>query len=251
MVRESFAFAGQLLTRWRRLPVVPAQAVLLPTLLLFTYHMLVSKSMTRITGTHTLDVLVPTCAVAGALFGAVGVGLVIPYERRIGLLGRYWTLPVHRGSALVGRLLAEAIRATVGSIIITGVGIVLGLRFSGSWFNIIPFVLLPAVVVVVFALLVVALATRTDSSVPFALLGPLVIAMVFGSSGVAPLALIPDWLRPIVQYQPMSSIIEVMRSLETGAPSGSALLAATAWWLTLAALFAPLAYTGYRAAVQR
>ena len=239
LIRESIAFAGQLLMRWRRLPVVPMQAVLLPTLLLVTYHLLVSKSMTKITGTNTLDALVPTCAVAGAMFGAVGVGLVIPYERKIGLLGRYWTLPVHRASALVGRLLAEAVRAIIGSVVITAAGIALGLRFHGSWLNIVPFVLIPAVVVVVFALLVISLATRTDSSAPFAILGPLVIAMVFG------------WLRPIVQYQPMSSVIEVMRSLESGAPSGSALLVAAAWWLTLAAVLVPLAYTGYRAAVQR
>ena len=251
LIRESIAFAGQLLMRWRRLPVVPMQAVLLPTLLLVTYHLLVSKSMTRITGTNTLDVLVPTCAVAGAMFGAVGVGLVIPYERKIGLLGRYWTLPVHRASALVGRLLAEAVRAIIGSVVITAAGIALGLRFHGSWLNIVPFVLIPAVVVVVFALLVISLATRTDSSAPFAILGPLVIAMVFGSAGVTPTAMIPGWLRPIVQYQPMSSVIEVMRSLESGAPSGSALLVAAAWWLTLAAVLVPLAYTGYRAAVQR
>jgi len=104
---------------------------------------------------------------------------------------------------------------------------------------------------VVFALLVIALGTRTDSSAPFALLGPLVIAMVFGSAGVTPIALMPTWLRPIVEHQPMSSVIEVMRSLEHGAPSGSALLTAAVWWLTLAAIFGPLAYSGYRGAVRR
>ena len=251
LIRESMTFAGQLLTRWRRLPVIPMQAILLPVLLLVTYHLLVSKSMTKLTGTDTLDVLVPTCALAGAMFGAVGVGLVIPYERKIGLLGRYWTLPVHRASALVGRLIAEAARAFIGSVVVTIVGLGLGLRFPGGWWRIIPFMAIPALVVVIFAMVVIAVATRTDSTAPFAVLGPLVVAMVFGSGGVAPLQTMPSWLRPIAQYQPMASVIEVMRSLEYGAPSAAALLLAAAWWVTLAAIFGPLAYTGYRGAAQR
>jgi ABC-2 type transport system permease protein len=59
LAAESVAFAGRLITRWRRHPIVPIQSLLFPTFLLITYDLLVGKSVTRITGTDSLDGLVP------------------------------------------------------------------------------------------------------------------------------------------------------------------------------------------------
>ena len=111
---ESLLFAGRLFTRWRRAPTVPIQALLFPTFFLITYKLLVGKSIVRITGTDSLYGLVPMCAVAGAMFGALGAGLTIIAERESGLLGQLWMLPVNRASALIGRLLAEAARTLRG-----------------------------------------------------------------------------------------------------------------------------------------
>ena len=105
---ESLLFAGRLFTRWRRAPTVPIQALLFPTFFLITYKLMVGKSILRITGTDSLYGLVPMCAVAGAMFGALGAGLTIIAERDSGLLSQLWVLPVNRASALTGRLLAEA-----------------------------------------------------------------------------------------------------------------------------------------------
>lgn len=44
-------------------------------------------------------------------------------DNESGLLSRLWTLPVHRVSALTGRLTAEAAQALTGSIAITAVGV--------------------------------------------------------------------------------------------------------------------------------
>ncbi len=85
---ESLLFAGRLLTHWRRAPTVPIQALLFPTFLLITYKLLVGKSIMRITGTDSLYGLVPMCAVAGAMFGALGAGLTIRVERESGLLSQ-------------------------------------------------------------------------------------------------------------------------------------------------------------------
>ena len=118
---------------------VPIQALLFPTFLLITYDLLVGKSIVRITGVDSLYGLVPMCAVAGAMFGALGSGLTIIGERDSGLLSQFWTLPVNRASALVGRLLAEAARTVLGAVLISAVGVALGLRFEGGWLAVIPF----------------------------------------------------------------------------------------------------------------
>ena len=98
---ESWVFATRLFLQWRRYPMVPMQAVLFPALLLVVYSLLIGKSMVRLTGSTSLDLLIPVCAVAGGMSGALGAGMAMPYDRNTGLLTRMWMMPVHRDSAVV------------------------------------------------------------------------------------------------------------------------------------------------------
>jgi ABC-2 type transport system permease protein len=250
LATESLLFAGRLLKHWWREPVVLVQAVLFPTFLLITYNLLVGKSLMRITGADSLYGLVPTCAVAGALFGSLAAGLSIPFERDSGLLSQFWVLPVHRSSALTGRLLAEAGRTLAATALITAVGVGLGLRFDGNLLAIIPFLLVPVLVVAVFSMAVMAVTMRAKSGTALIWLGVPVIGAVFASSGAPPIALLPAWIRPLVQYQPMSPVIESMRALAEGTSATWPLLLSVVWAIVLAAVFGPLAVRGYRAAAE-
>jgi ABC-2 type transport system permease protein len=247
---ESLLFASRLFTHWRRAPTVPVQALLFPTFLLITYKLLVGKSIVRLTGTDSLYGLVPMCAVAGAMFGALGAGLTIIGERESGLLSQLWVLPVNRSSALAGRLLAEAARTVVGAALITAVGVGLGLRFHGGWLAVIPFILVPVLVVVVFSTAVIAIAVRARSSVALFWLAVPSIALVFSSSGIPPVAMLPSWMRTVIPLQPMSTAIESMRALAQGDPALWPLLVSVVWLLGLGALVGPLAVRGYRAAAE-
>jgi ABC-2 type transport system permease protein len=243
-------FARQLLTHWRREVVVPIQALLYPSFLLITFSQLVGKSVSKITGADSLYGLVPACAVAGAILGALAAGLTIPLERESGLLGQLWVLPVNRASALIGRLLAEAARTLLGTVLITAVGVGLGLRFKGGWLTVIPFILVPVMVGVIFSMAVVAIAVRARNATVLIWLGVPSIAAVLASSGVPPAELLPAWMRPLIRLQPMSPPIESMRALAQGDPALWPLLLGFLWALGLAAVLGPLAVRGYRAAAE-
>lgn len=250
LASESLLFAGQLLTHWRRGPVVTIQALLFPTFLLIMYQLLVGKSILRITGANSIYGLVPTCAVAGAMFGALAAGITVPVERDCGLLSQLWLLPVHRASPLTGRLIAEAIRTLIGSVLITTVGVGLGLRFAGSWLAVFAFILVPAVVVVIFSMAVTAIATRSKRGTVLVWFGVPAISLVFASSGAPPINMLPTWLQPLVRFQPMSSTIEAMRALAEGGPVLRPLMVSSLWAVCLAVVIAPLAIRGYRAAAE-
>ncbi len=250
MAVESLVFAGGLITRWRREPVVPLQALLFPTILLITYYLLIGKSIMRITGTDSLYGLVPMCAVAGAMMGALGAAIAIPDERDYGLLSQLWALPVNRASALTGRLLAEALRTLVGTALITAVGVGLGLRFEGGWIAVIPFVLVPVLIVIVFSTAVVAIAVRSRHGTALTWLGMATIGSVFGCGGVPPVERLPAWVQPVVQFHPLSPMIESMRALAQGDPALWPLLLTFAWILGVGAAIGPWAIRGYRAAAE-
>ena len=243
---ETVIFAGRLLRGWRRYTAIPIQSLLFPTALLVFYHLLAGESMVTINGTDNLERLVPMCALAGGMFGTIGSALTLQIERGTGLLRRFWTQPVHRASAITGRLLAEALRTLLGVMIVTGVGMLLGLRFHGNPLAAIPYLLLPVFVVVTFSLIVTTLALRAQGNALFMWLGSSAVGLVFGSTGIAPVESFPQWLKPIVTYQPMSPVIETMRSLSEGEPALVTMAIAAVWIVCMAVIFCPLVMRQYR-----
>lgn len=240
----------RMLTHWRRHPLVPMQSLLLPTLLLLTYHLVVGKSMVRLTGADNLTALVPMCTVAGAMMGAIGAGFQLPAERDSGLLSRFWVQPVRRSSFLAGALLSEAVRTVAAGLIILVVGMALGMRFTGSPLAIIPYLLIPTLVVTIFATVVITVAVRSNGTALLTLLGTASIGMAFCTGGVAPIELFPAWLQPLIRLQPLTPVVEAMRALAEGDPAGPALIGCALWFVTLGAIFGPLAVRGYRTAAE-
>ena len=116
-------------------------------------------------------------------------------ERDGGLIGRLWVLPVHRASALTGRLLAEAARTLTSSVLITAVGVGLGLRFKDGWLSAIPFILVPVPVIVVFSMAVIAVAVRAKTSAALIWLGIPATGLVFARSGFIPPQALPSSVR--------------------------------------------------------
>jgi ABC-2 type transport system permease protein len=248
--RQSALEAGRLLRRWRRDPIVAVQALLFPTFLLVIYKLLIGKAVLAVTGSDSLYGLVPMCAVVGAIFGTLGAGLALPAERESGLLTRLWVLPIHRASALTGRLLAEAVRTTASAVVLTAFGVALGLRFADGWVAAMAFVLVPVMISVGVATAVIAIAVRADGRAMVTWLGAGCVVLLFFNTGVAPAAVFPSWLQPAVRLQPMSPTIEAMRGLAEGGPVLWPLVQAAVWAAGLVAVFAPTAVRGYRAAAE-
>lgn len=250
LLSESVVFAGRLMTRWRRNPLVPLQSLLFPTLLLIVYYMLASKSMMRLTGSDSLDVVVSMCAMAGGMSGALTAALSVPDERDNGLLSRFWMMPVHRASALTGILLAEAVRTLAATVIITAVGLLLGLRFHAGVAAAALFVVIPVLWVSVYATIVIVVALRFRSRTMLTWLSTFSLGAVFGSSGVAPMEIFPTWLQPFIRLQPMSPTIEAMRALARSGFAVGQLSWTFAWIIGVGLVAGMLAVRTYRAAAQ-
>jgi len=250
LLYESWVFARQHFIHWRRSPLVPVQSVVFPTFLLITYYLLIGRSVMRITGSDSLYGLVPTCAIAGAFSGSLAVGLGISLERDVGLLSRFWALPVRRASALTGRLIAEAVRTLVSTAVITAVGIGLGLRFRGGPVELLLYLLVPVMVVIVFAMVVIAVAVRAKDGTVLIWIGLPAITAVFASSGSPPIESLPSWMWPLLRFQPMEPIVESMRTLAQGGLPWWPLLWGVLWTIAGAAVVGPLAVRGYRAAAE-
>lgn len=247
---ESWLQAGRLLIRWRRDRAVLMGSLLFPVFLLVLYQVVLGEQVHRVTGVDSVYGLVPFCAVLSALFGTLGNAIGITMDRQSGVLSRMWVLPVHRASALTGRLTAEAARALIGTVLITVLGAIMGLRFTHGWVAIVPYVLIPSIVAVGYTALVMALVIRTKGRSIMTWLVGATVTLAFLNPGTTPIALYPHWLQPFVRVQPLSPPVETMRALALGGPLLWPLTMTFAWVIVLLAVFVPWAVRGYRRAAE-
>jgi len=247
---QSWVQAGRLLIRWRRDRAVLMGSLVFPICLLLAYDVVLGQRVLRVTGVESVYGLVPVCALLSALFGSLGSAVGIAVERETGMLSRLWVLPVHRASALTGRLTAEAARALVGTVLITVVGMTMGLRFAHGWLGALVYILIPSMLVIGFTAVAMALAIRTNGRVVMTWLASVTVSLAFVNPGTTPIAQFPDWLRPLVRVQPMSPPIQAMWALAHDGPIVWPLVMTFLWTIALLAVFMPIAVRGYRLAAE-
>ena len=249
VANEVWVFASRLLVQWCRHPTVPLQALLFPAVLLLTYSVLVGKSMTRITGNSGLDLLIPVCALVGAMSGSAASGSMMSHDRERGLLTRLWMMPVRRGSALAGIVLAEALRTLSGTALVAAIGYGLGFRFHGNIVALSGYLIIPSVIVAVYTMIVIILGLHGEGRTILAWFGTLSVGLAFAA--VVPVDKTPAALRPLAEYQPVAATVETMRLLSVGDANIGLPLAVTAVWvILLGSIFGPAAVRSYRRAAE-
>lgn len=250
LMTQSWVQAGRLLLRWRRDQAVLMGSLLLPVFLLFIYKIVLGEQVHRVTGVDSVYGVVPMCAVLSALFGSLGNSVGITMDRESRLMSRMWVLPIRRASPITGWVTAEVVRAFIGTILITAIGLAMGLRFTQGWPAALVFILVPSIVVTGFTALVMAMAIRNNGRTAMTWLLSATFALAFINPGATPIKLFPEWAQPLIRMQPMSPPIETMRALAHGGPITWPLTATLIWAAVLLAVFIPISVRGYRLAAE-
>lgn len=251
LLDQSVTETGRLLRRWSRQHEVVTSTIVLPVLLLLMFQLVLSRTLDSVSGgAEPIYGFVPMIAVAGAMYGAMGTGMSLFGERESGLLRRFWVLPIHRGAGLIGRLLAECVRAAVATAVVVAVGVVLGLRFETGLPGVLGVLIVPIIVIIGFTPLVVAVGVSRAGGQVTQIFAIVVLVGMFFNSGFVAVENYPDWIQPIVRAQPMSCAIEAMRGFLLGGPVATPLAQTVAWSVGLLAVFGAFAVRGYRAASQ-
>lgn len=242
---------SRILLKWARDPVTLAQALLYPSLMVVLFWLVLDRSVSEATGRSPVDGMVPMVALVGAMSGASISGLGLQRERDNGQLTKMWALPVHRASAMVGRLWAESVRVAVTVLLILTVGATVGFRVDTGPAGLLGILAVALMFGLSFSIMVTALALLGSRTriVEWTAVGTNVA--LFFNSGFVPVTSYPGWLQPLVRYQPLSCAVEAMRAVGTGTAVAGPLALTVAWSAGLLAVFAVPAVRGYRRASTR
>jgi len=231
-----------------RNPMTIVFALLLPVLFLLTIDVVLGNSVEIATGEKAIYRSAPLVTLVAAMLGSA-VGMVgIIDEQLDGFLNRLWVLPLHRGAGLLGRLFAEVIRLTATTLVILGVAIILGFRFQQGPVAALLWLAVPVIFGVAFAIAVNTAALYWPKALLVDAIQPLAGLGLALCVGLVPLDLYPNWIQPVVRYQPMSVAVETMLGLSVGGPLALPMLGTLAWFVGIVAVCLLPLILGYRRA---
>ncbi|MEU6367228.1 ABC transporter permease [Streptomyces sp. NPDC046931] len=173
---------------------------------------------------------------------AQGVGTGFNEDFQKGVMDRFRSLPISRGSVLIAKITVEIGRMLVATAVLLAVGFLLGLSVSnvpGLFASIgLSMVFGFGVMWIFLTLGVVMKSAQAVQGMGFLVLMPL----QFGSSIFAPTTTMPGWLQAFTDYNPLSTLADAARGLMNGhQPVAHDVLMTLGWSVVLTAVMAPIA----------
>jgi ABC-2 type transport system permease protein len=256
LLSDTLALAGRNLEHVRQIPEKLIDVTLQPIMfvLLFAF---VFGGVIDVPGGDYTAYLIGGILVQSIAFGMMGPGVSIAADLGEGMVDRIRSLPTSRSAYLLGHFVAELAAAVLAIAVLTATGFVVGWSIDASALDAIggfALLLLFAAAMIWLGTLLGVVARSPDSvqGVVFMTVFPL----TFLSNAFVPAAGLPDGLKQVADYNPISAVVAAVRTLfgnpmalpaDAPWPLTHPVLAAVAWSAALLAIAAPLSIARFRA----
>lgn len=240
-------FSDTMTMLWRtllhnvRYPSGPITVIGVPLvfLLLFVYVLgetLGAGIATGGTREQYLGYITPAILVMAAVTAPQMIAIWISMDMTEGIIARFRTMAIYRGSVLAGHALGGTILITLAVTVLVGVTLLLGHRPQADALD---WLALGGLVVLVgFALSWLAgalglAAKRPDTAgnVPL-----LLMILPMPGGGFVPIESLPGWLQGFAEYQPFTPIIATIRGLLASDPETGDAMWALGWCVAITVL---------------
>ncbi|MET9491677.1 ABC transporter permease [Nocardia sp. NPDC006630] len=210
-----------------RTPVTIFNAALMPIMMLLIFVYVFGNAFN--VGEKYINYALPGMILLAISYGLSSTAVSVNSDMTKGIINRFKVMDVSRGAVLTGHVVATMLTIAISTAAVIGVGFALGFRSAASpleWLGAIGVI---AATAFATAWLTVALgmAAKTPESAGMTTV-PLIM-LPFVSSAVVPAHQMGQGIRQFAEYQPFTPIIESLRGLLTGNPSGGYTAAALAW----------------------
>ncbi|WP_455391923.1 ABC transporter permease [[Eubacterium] cellulosolvens] len=173
------------------------------------------------TGMNYLQYIAPGIIGMAILFTSIFSGISIIFDREFGFLKEILVAPVSRVSIVMGKALGGTTTAMLQGMIMFVLAILLGVTFT-SELGIIGGFLISVVFMFLIGLsfvsLGIAIASKIESMEGFqAIMSFLIMPMFFLSGALYPIGVLPEWLRVLTYFDPLTYGVDGLRYAIQGA----------------------------------
>ena len=210
-----------------RNPVTIFNAALMPVVLMLLLVYVFGNAFN--VGEHYVEYATPGLIVLAICYGLSGTAVSVSSDMTKGIINRFKVMNVSRGAVLTGHVVATMLISSIAIAVIIGMAFALGFRSSATPLDWLGGIGIAVAAAFAAAWLTVALgmAAKTPESAGLTIV-PLLL-LPFVSSAVVPAAKMGQGVRQFAEYQPFTPVIESLRGLLAGTPSGGYAAAALAW----------------------
>jgi ABC-2 type transport system permease protein len=176
----------------------------------------------------------PVALLQAVSVGTAGSGLVLDIQK--GYFDKLALTPAPRAAIVLGRMAGDGVRAAVLGVVILAAGLVAGANIESGPVGAVALIGTGVVFSLAYSGIGVALALRTASNQAVQLSFILFFPLLFLSPTFAPKEVYSGWLRFLVTINPVTYVLEGLRSLVLDGWDGAAIAKAFVSIAGLAAL---------------
>jgi ABC-2 type transport system permease protein len=217
-----------------RNPVTIFNAALMPVVLMLLLVYVFGGAFN--VGERYIQYATPGLILLAIAYGLPGTAVSVSSDMTKGIINRFKVMNVSRGAVLTGHVAATMLTSSAAIAAIIAMAFALGFRTPatvGDWLGATGIIAATAFAAT-WLTVALGMAAKTPESAGLTVV-PLLL-LPFLSSAIVPAAKMGPGVRQFAQYQPFTPIIESLRGLLAGTPSGGYAAAALAWCAGIALL---------------
>jgi ABC-2 type transport system permease protein len=154
-------------------------------------------------------------------FGANYTTINLAVDMKEGIVKRFRSLPMYTAAVVVGHIIADLFRNIISGVIIVFLGFVIGFRPNATGKEWLLVVALGLVFTLAMSWVSAILGLLVNSLEAAQWVGFLVVLpLTFVSSAFVPIPTLPPVLREFAERQPLTHVVDAMRSWLVGTPMG-------------------------------
>lgn len=214
-VPEIFTIAEFELRKLRHDSSQVLMRVIQPALWLLIFGEVFSKARVVTTGNYNyLQFLTPGVLAQSVIFIAIFYGLNLVWERDLGLLHKLLSTPAPHYTIIMGKALSAGIRSIIQAVVVFVLALIIHVPLILNVFTVIGITVVIVLCGMCFSSLSMFLAALMKTRERMMGMGQAITMPVFfASSAIYPVNIMPDWLKIIVRFNPLTYVVDALRAM--------------------------------------
>ncbi|HPO28767.1 MAG TPA: ABC transporter permease [Caldisericia bacterium] len=165
-------------------------------------------------GVPYIAFMTPGILSQSVLFISIFYGLALIWDRDQGIIQKFLALPVPRSAFVVGRTMGAAVRGLSQAVIILLLALIIKVDIRWSIFSVLGTIFVVVLESAFFSCFSMILASLMRTRERFMGIGQvLTMPLFFASSAIYPISIMPKWLQVVAVANPLSYVVEILRSI--------------------------------------
>ncbi|MGD0645323.1 MAG: ABC transporter permease [Candidatus Bathyarchaeia archaeon] len=161
-----------------------------------------------------ISFLAPGILAQSVLFIAIFYGILVIWERDLGILHKFLVSPTPRQALVLGKALSAGVRALSQVAIIYILAVLIGVGINWNPINLTLVVVVAILASALFSTFSLIIASLVKTRERFMGIGQiLTMPLFFASNAIYPISMMPNWLQVVARVNPLTYAVDAMRGL--------------------------------------